>query len=70
MKTRVMGRMDYHTHRLQTLEQWRSWLAGGLLGSLLRASGTTNRPTLSKQTIVDVIVGGLTGLIIPDEWLG
>lgn len=43
---------------------------GGFLGSLLRASVNKMQPTLSKQTLVDVVVGGLVGLIIPavDPW--
>ena len=27
---RLMGRLDQHSGRLRALEQWRSWLTGGL----------------------------------------
>lgn len=37
---RLMGRLDQHSGRLRALEQWRSWLTGGLalLGILWAAA--------------------------------
>jgi tetratricopeptide (TPR) repeat protein len=38
---------------------------GGMLGSFLRALTTKGQSTLSKQTGVDMIVGGIVGVLLP-----
>lgn len=41
-------------------------LLGGLLGSLCKALVKQDQRTISAQSLVDVIIGGLTGVFIPD----
>jgi len=42
------------------------WLAGGgLLGSFLRAWITVSQATWSKQTLVDLVIGGAVGFLYP-----
>ena len=40
-------------------------LAAGLLGAFLRAFADNDQKTWSRQTVVDVVLGGLTGGLTP-----
>jgi len=41
-------------------------LVGGLLGSICKAAVKKDQKTLSAHSLVDVILGGLLGVFIPD----
>lgn len=42
------------------------WLGlGGLVGAALRSIVTLDQKTLSKQTVVDVLIGGAVGMLYP-----
>jgi hypothetical protein len=40
-------------------------LIAGLLGSALKAYISTDQTTFSKKSVVDVVIGGLAALLIP-----
>jgi len=42
-----------------------AYAIGGLVGSAVRAAITTSQGTFSKQSIVDVVIGGAIGLLWP-----
>ena len=42
-----------------------AYAIGGLVGSAVRAVITTSQVTLSRQSIVDVLIGGAVGLLWP-----
>ena len=42
------------------------WLAlGGVCGAALRVIVTTAQPTLSRKSMVDILIGGAVGLLYP-----
>jgi hypothetical protein len=40
-------------------------LVAGLLGSALKAWASNSQATLSKKSIIDVVIGGVAALLIP-----
>ena len=39
--------------------------AGGLVGSAMRLLVNKDQPTLSRQSVVDLVTGGLVGIFVP-----